>query len=239
MATTTDRPLVIAIFGASGETGRATTRAALGRGHRVRALHHHLPQDALEDDALSHVEADVLEGGLAGHLDGVDAVISCLGVGNDPQTLLDPPPIYTTGIRNICDAMEEAEVRRLVAVSASFVESRNRGPLWFKIPAMAALHLVFEQMAQMESILRQRAGHIDWTAARPGWLMKGAPTDDYVVQADVIPPDLIRTRHADLADFMVRILETDDWLYATPAIARAEPPEASSPAAVVQEIIGG
>ena len=72
-----------------------------------------------------------------------------------------------------------------------------------------------------------------------GWLMAGAPTDDYVVQADVIPEGLIRTRHADLANFMVRLAAGDEWLRATPAIARKEPPEASSPEAVLEEMTGG
>ncbi|NNE51337.1 MAG: NAD(P)H-binding protein [Sulfitobacter sp.] len=226
------------MFGASGATGRAAVAAARKRGHTVRAMHHTLPDDEGDDPQVTHLQADVLADDLSDRVRGVDAVISCLGVGNDPQTLLSPPPLYTEGTEAICDAMESADVKRLIVISASFVEAQDRGPIWFKLPAMTSLHLVFEQMAEMERNLKQREG-IEWTAVRAGWLMEGAATDDYVVQANVIPEDLIRTRHADLADFMVRLAEDNDWLRATPAIARKEPPEASSPEAVLKEMTGG
>ena len=235
-AAPTHRALTLVIFGASGTTGRAAIAQARARGHTVHAVDHTPPQYTTDDPGIIHHIADVLNDDLRPMVRDADAVLSCLGVGNDAQTLLAPPPIYTKGTAAICDAMEAEGVTRLIVISASFVEDRTRGPIWFRLPAMAALHRVIEQMTQMEQDLRQRPA-IDWTAVRPGWLMEGNETGDYVVQADVIPADMIRTRHADLAHFMVRLAEGTDWLRATPAIARHEPASASSPAAVADEIL--
>ncbi|MEW9921508.1 NAD(P)-dependent oxidoreductase [Marimonas sp. MJW-29] len=235
MTNTSTSPLTLVIFGASGSTGKSAVAAARARGHRVRAVDHHVPDDTSDDEGITHVQGDVLKDDLRPHVRDADAVLSCLGVGNDPATLLDPPPLYSKGTEAICDAMEAEGIKRLITISATFVETRDRGPIWFKLPAMTGLHLVFEQMKEMEANLRARPA-LDWTAVRPGWLMEGKVTGDYTVQPDVIPDDMVRTRHADLADFIVRLAETRDWVHATPAIARPEAAEHTSPRAVAEEI---
>lgn len=232
-----DAPLTLAIFGASGATGGHAVSAARRRGHRVIGLDREDPAAHQAAQCIDWRKADVLSDDLSEVLKGADAVLSCLGVGNDPRTLLSPPPLYTEGTAAICDAMQTRGLDRLIVISATFVEVRNRGPVWFRLPAMVGLARVFDQMAQMEAQLRRRDG-LAWTAVRPGWLMDGEFTGDYTVQADVIPPNLIRTRHADLADFMVRLAEGRDWLRQTPAIARPEDDDKSSPRAVANEIIG-
>lgn len=237
MTSLADTPLQITIFGASGATGRHAIQAARARGHRVRAVDHHLPDDASSDASVIHVQADVLTDDLREHVHGADAVLSCLGVGNDIETLLSPPPLYTDGTENICEAMQKENVKRLIVISASFVEEKNRGPIWFKLPAMTALSLVFQEMQKMEHNLKARP-QLDWTAVRPGWLMEGEETRDYAVQADVIPQGLIRTRQADLAHFMVSLAESRDWLHQTPAIARDEPATATAPDKVIEEMLG-
>lgn len=235
MNTDTPSPFTLTIFGASGATGRAAIKAARACDLRVRAIDHSLPDDAADDPGITHHQADVLTDDLRDHVRGADAVLSCLGVGNDPGTLLSPPPLYTKGTRAICDAMTAERVKRLVVISASFVADRDRGPIWFKLPAMIGLHRVFEQMAEMEDNLRARPD-LDWTAVRPGWLMQGDATEDYTVQADVIPDGMVRTRHADLAAFMVTLAQNGDWIRATPALARPESPQATSPEAVLREM---
>lgn len=230
-------PLNLTIFGGSGTTGAAAVQTALSRGHTVRAVDRHADPAAPDHERLTHHEADVLNDDLDALIDGSDAVISCLGVGNDAQTLLSPPPLYTTGTARICDAMEAEGVRRLIVMSATFVATSDRGPIWFKIPALTALSNVFDQMKEMEEMLRRRPD-VDWTAVRPGWLMEGQPTDDYTVQANVIPKGMIRSRHADVGAFMAKLAETSDWSRQTPALARHEDPSASGPEEVLREMLG-
>ncbi len=228
----------ICIFGADGGTGSELVKQALDRGWSIVASSKGRPKSMPVSDRLSFREADVLGGGgLERIVEGCDAVCSALGVPNDPLTLANPPPIYTEGTKAIVQGMKACDIARLVVVSASFVEEKNRGPLYFKLPAMAALSKVFDQMGRMEDMLRGTEG-IDWTAVRPGWLMAGERTDDYVVQPDVIPEGLIRTRRADVATLMLDCIENGDWVGQTPAIARKEPDEATSPAAVAREMMG-
>jgi hypothetical protein len=59
-----------------------------------------------------------------------------------------------------------------------------------------------------------------------------------VVTEDVIPQDLIRSRMADVAHFMLKLAETGGWSCQTPALARKEAPEATSLSAVVKDILG-
>ena len=234
---TAPAPLTLTIFGGTGGTGSAAVQKALSRGHHVRTVDRHIPSDAATHERLTHFSADVLKDDLREFVKGADAVLSCLGVGNDAETLLSPPPLYTDGTKAIADAMQSQDVRRLIVMSASFVQSKDRGPIWFKIPAMAALSQVFAQMEEMETLLNSRP-ELNWTAVRPGWLMDGDATEDYTVQADVIPVDMIRTRRADVGAFMALLAENNDWLKQTPAIARSEPRSASSPEAVIDEMLG-
>lgn len=224
-----------AVLGAAGGVGRSLVDQALARGHHVRAVELDWPE-ADGRDGLELCRADVLKDDLSDCFSGVDAVLSCLGVGNAAKTLLDPPPLYTRGTTNILRGMHQAGVERLVVISASFVEAKNRGPLYFRLPVMAALHNVLDQMAEMEAQLRASA--VDWTAVRPGWLMEGAVTGDYTVTPNVIPEDLIRTRMADVAHFMLDLAENGGWSRQTPALAREEAAEASSLTTVVKDMIG-
>ena len=225
----------LVVFGAGGAVGVRAVAEAVRRGHEVVAVERSW-DGPVDNDLIRQTTADVLADPLEEIVDGADAVLSCLGVSNDLLTLLDPPPLYTRGTSRICDAMTARGVRRLLVVSASFVAAKDRGPLHFRLPAMPALSRIFDQMAEMEAMLARR-DDIDWTAVRPGWLLDAEATGDYVVQADVIPEDMIRTRTGDLGHFMVELAERGDWLRGTPAIARKEPDEASDLSAVLKEML--
>jgi nucleoside-diphosphate-sugar epimerase len=225
----------ILVFGAEGATGREVVRQAVALGHAVRASDRSFASPGALPPGVEAVAADVLSGDLRPVVAGMDAVISCLGVPNDPKTLLDPPPLYRTGTRRITEAMEAEGLRRIVVISASFVVAQDRGPFLFRTGVMAALHKVLDQMREMEALLR--ASPLDWTAVRPGWLMEGAPTGDAWIGPDVIPPDLIRTRIGDLAALLLHCAANDAWMRATPAIARDEPDHKESSGQVIAEML--
>ena len=226
-------PARLCIFGATGATGSAALTQALGRGFEVRGVVHD-PSETLPGGA-ERVVADVLNDDLAPVVAGCDAVLSCLGVANDPQTLLNPPPLYTDGTGAIIRAMEAEGVARLVVISASFLSAPNRGPILFRLGAEPALARVFSQMADMEELLEQSA--LAWTAMRPGWLMEGELTEDYMVRPEAIPSDTIRTRHADLAHMMLNCVERGEWLRGKPALARRESEENESNAKVINAML--
>lgn len=224
----------IAIFGANGATGRQAVQQATERGHQVRAIELKWPDEPDMPDGVETATANVMEDDLAPVIEGCDAILSCIGLPFTARTALNPPPLYTESTRSYLAAMEATGTDRLVVISASFVETLDRGPLLFRVAARAALSPIFNQMGEMERILRRST--VRWTAVRPGWLMEGDVTGDYVVTPDVIAPDLIRTRHADLAHFMLDCLETEIYDRRTPAIARSEDRTAESGRSLAAEI---
>lgn len=231
-----DTPMTLAVFGAAGKTGGALVAQAVDRGHAVRAIEPEWPREAPLPTGAEAMEGNLLDGDLHPLIEGCDAVISAIGLGLSAKAVLDPPPLYSTGTGRLLTAMERAKISRLVVISATFVATRDRGPAWFRATAGVALDAIFTQMGEMERILR--ASRADWTAVRPGWLLDAPLTADYVVTPDLIAPDLIRTRHADLAHFMLYCAESGDWSRATPAIARPEPAHASTPDKLLKEVAG-
>ena len=227
----------VLIYGADGATGARLVEQALDRGHTVRASCRALDGSERAAEGLEWVETDLLEAdGPRGDMAGVDAVLSAVGIDAGPSTVVNPPPLYTDGTRNVIAAMEEAGVDRLVVISASFVETMARGPIWFEAAARLGLSQIFAQMGEMEKILRATPA-LRWTAVRPGWLLDEAASGDFEVFEDVIPEDLIRTRTGDLAAFMLDCAEGDLHIHATPAIARPEPASKSGPDAVLAEMM--
>ncbi|WP_422072143.1 NAD(P)H-binding protein [Tranquillimonas rosea] len=225
----------LVILGAAGATGRHAVAQAVDRGHTVIAVERDWTDLPEPPAGVRKVSADVLRDDLGAVMQGADAVISALGLGVSAKTLLSPPPLYTEGTLRIISGMRAAGLIRLVVVSASFVGDRNRGPVWFRNTTGVALDRIFGQMAEMERIL-SATEDIAWTALRPGWLMEGPATRDYVVTEDVIPETLIRTRHADLADLALVCVEEGNWIRQKPAIAREEPASASGPGAVLRDV---
>ena len=224
----------IAIFGANGATGRQAVKQAVSRGYAVRAIELRWPDGADLPPGVETATANVMEDDLAPVIEGCDAILSCVGLAFTARTALDPPPLYTESARRYLSAMETTGTERLVVISASFVETLDRGPLMFRLAARTALEPIFSQMGEMERILRRST--VRWTAVRPGWLMAGDLTNDYAITSDVIAPDTIRTRHADLAHFMLDCLETQIYDRRTPAIARPEDREAESGHSLAAEI---
>ena len=70
----------LAVFGASGRTGRPLVEQALARGHEVRALVRDPAKLPLTHDRLALVRGDVLSAGdVADTVAGCDAVLQCGG----------------------------------------------------------------------------------------------------------------------------------------------------------------
>ena len=103
----------IAVVGATGATGRRVVQHSLAQGHVVTAVARH-PERLSSADRLSLVRGDVLyPGGLTGALDGVEAVISCIG----PEKNLSPGTLMSVGVASILTECKRANVRRFILQS--------------------------------------------------------------------------------------------------------------------------
>ena len=223
----------ILLFGSTGDTGTPLLQQALDAGHTVRGAEREWPGGFLEHPDFEKRQADLIDGDLADLMDGVDCVISAVGLGRDPHTLINPPPLYTEGAVNMVRAMRKTKVKRLVVISAAFADPSATVPLWFK-GATAALDRIFRQMGEMERVLKV-CDDIDWTAVRPGWLLNRPLTDDYEVSLDDMPQGTLRTRRPDLADFMLDCALNDKHVHERPFIARKESLKLETPPALIEE----
>jgi uncharacterized protein YbjT (DUF2867 family) len=164
--------LRLLILGASGGCGTFAVRAALARGHDVRALVRE--ETPYEPPVGADVRrGSVLDPGIVEKAaSGRDAVISCLGPMRinplNPWSALAPPPGFAErSARSICDALDSVGVRRLAVMSAAGVgDSVEALPLVMRwLLEHSTLGAMYEDLVAMERHLAGR--DIDWLAVRP------------------------------------------------------------------------
>ncbi|NEX22413.1 SDR family oxidoreductase [Thiorhodococcus mannitoliphagus] len=200
----------IALFGATGGTGRQVLAQALEQGHTITALARD-PNKLQPHDGLTQIGGDVLDpAAVAKSVEGADAVICVLGSHGRQE------PIEARGTERILAAMQAAGVRRLVVVSSLGVGDSRAQIAWpFRLVMDLMLKTVLEAKAEQEQLVM--ASGLDWVIVRPGGLTDGPRTSAYRFGVD---PTLKsgRIARADVADFVLRQLTDDSFLHQTPAV---------------------
>lgn len=202
----------IAVFGASGATGRHVVDRALEAGHEVAALVRDPDAFGAGHDRLEVVVGDV---GQARRVEdavrGQDAVISALGTNRR-----GPVSVCGDGAEAILAAMEKHDVRRLVAVSAhGAAESRDRSLYVLAVWAMQVYKM--RDKERMEALIRESS--VDWTIVRPPALTTGPQTGAYRTGTDLPIRITSKISRADLAEFLLREAVEGAYVHQAPAIA--------------------
>lgn len=203
----------IAVFGATGGTGRQVVEQALAAGHEVNVLVRNPAKLPFQDDLLTVVQGDVLDRTKVQEtIAGTDGVIVSLG--NTPN---NPDMICTRGTETIIDGMQaQGDPTRLVVVSSLGVgDSREQVPFAFKMLMKTVLKGVMEDKQQQETLVK--ASNLDWIIVRPGGLTDGPATGQYTAGLDreITAGQVTR---ADVAAFLLQQLTDDTYLHKTPAI---------------------
>lgn len=204
----------VAVFGASGRTGRQLVEQALAQGHEVTAF----VRDPVKLD-LQHERLRVLQGDVhnpekvAEAVRGQDAVLSALA----PQK-----PSFdamTTGARTIIAAMEQHGVRRLITLTGAGVPDPNDRPGLINHVISFLLKRISPQvLADAQAHVDQvRSSDLDWTIVRVPVLNNGPRTGNYKV-GYIGQGAGVRISRADAADFMLRQLSDNRWLRQAPVI---------------------
>lgn len=204
------------VAGASGRTGQLFTARALERGHEVTALVRSTSKFGMSDVRLRVVRGDVLAPDtIASAFEGQDAVVS----------MLAPRPrangrVYVEGTRNLAEGAVTAGVRRFVVVSA---EGAGVSPAVLPLPYRAVLRIpvvarLYPDIAGMEDEVKARTD-LDWTIVRPAVLTNGPRTGSYRTAVGDIVPGGLRISRADLAEFLLSVVESGAYVRARVAIA--------------------
>jgi putative NADH-flavin reductase len=207
----------VVIFGATGQTGRLLTERAVANGHVVTAFVRDPARLNAARDSVRVVQGDVLDSTAVDRpVAGQQAVLVALGT----ATRRGSPQVLPQGIRHILDAMERHGVRRIVVLSVAGALHERAGSLVGHVGLMLArayLPRVYAEHRAMLEELRKR--DLDWIAVRPVILTNGPYTGRYRMVVEGIPRGGYRVSRADLADFMIRQLTSDEFVRKMPAIA--------------------
>ncbi len=207
----------IAVFGASGKTGREVVRQALEKGMEVNAFVRDSAKMTITDPKLTVVQGDVMLAESVGKgVEGVDAVIVALGASQNSTG-----PVNSVGTQNIIQAMSNNGVKRLV-VEGSYPMSGSPESMEFLGKMMPA-----DQISGLQSFIDDKAGQelltrgstLDWTLVRPLSLTEGPLSGSYKSgeSLEVKPGDQIS--RADVADFMLKCLQDPSTVGKTITIA--------------------
>lgn len=219
----------VAVFGATGLTGRECTHQLLGRGIPVTALCRTPAnvltplgssgkETAVEDPALTTIQgsvdsiADVEKVFAAG---GVDGVIIALG----GKTKDVGPTMLTDGTANIIEMMKKYDVKRVsVVTSIGAGDSKDQAPFMFKILMNTVMSSIFADKNNQEALFTSGPGaDLEWCLVRPGGLTVDKPTG----VINVIAGEAGSIPRADVADFCIgAVLDADfPYIKKTPCIS--------------------
>jgi putative NADH-flavin reductase len=198
----------LAIFGASGPTGREIVRQAAAAGNAVTAAVRNPGEVSFTDPNVHVVQCDVTQReDVERAVQGSDAVLSALGT----HAMNAETHVYSQGSKNILEAMDAAGVHRFVAISAlpvgepeTVLERFVFFPLLYSFFGKA-----YDDMKRMETIVE--ASGSEWTIFRPARLVDRGTTTKY------------RTSRADLANAMLDSIRDQALMRHTVELLLARP----------------
>ena len=205
----------IAVFGATGRTGKHLVEQALSQGHSVTAFARTPSKLSVNHPQLHIVPGDVLKAELVEMaVEGQDVVLSVLGLkhGGPSTTLVE-------GTDNIIRAMKKHGVERILCVlTAGFLDEQAdalMGKLLIWFYRLNAKEYLTPARLQYQSL--QRSG-LKWTAIRAVLLNEGASKRHYRVAEENIPKGGYQINTGDVAEFMLQQLSSDEFVERAPVI---------------------
>ena len=206
----------VLVLGASGRTGCLIVSEVFRQGHEGTALTRH-PKKVrshagrlrIYKGAVSDPEA--LDLAMAGQ----DAVVYALGC----KISLKPVTFFSETTRLVLDSMRNHNVRRLVCITAAGIgDSKGHGGDVLENPLVgfAAKQICLDKERQEQMI---RGSDREWVIVRPALLLDGKATRQYSALSILEPEDeATRISRADVAEFCVSQLTSDEFLYQTPLL---------------------
>ncbi len=220
------------IVGASGATGRLLVKQLLNRGLNVKVivrLPDKLPEDIRGHDNLSVIYASVLDlsdAEMAQHVNGCDAVASCLGHNINLRGIYGHPQrLVTDATRRLCKAIEAnrpEEPVKFVLMNTAGNSNRDipekisfgqKCVVWL-IRLLVPPHVDNEKAADY---LRTEVGKDDravgWTVVRPDTLIDEGKVTEYDVYSSPIRSAIFNaglTTRINVAHFMADLITDDD-----------------------------
>jgi len=215
----------IAVFGATGRTGRPLVDRALDRGHEVVAFVRNpadLPSAVRDDDRVSVIEGNAYGGDgvdrAIGGDDPVDAVVSVLGRSSE-----SPDDLLTEAGRHVLAAMDRHGVERLVTLVGAGVREEGEsvslgGKVMGSLLRLLARSTLEDAVDHVESV---RASDARWTVVRGPRLTDGPHTGEFRHGTGLALGVRDVAARANVAEFVLDCLEKDLYVHEMPKVADA------------------
>jgi putative NADH-flavin reductase len=196
----------IAVFGATGPTGREIVRQALSSNHEVHALARN-PSKLTAAAGLTVVPGDALNAtDVEAAMRDAEAVIVTLG-----GTRGDTRPL-AIATRHIIEVMKRRGQRRLIVITSLGVgdSKGDAGFLFEKLIVPLFLRDEFRDKEEQEKAVF--SSKLDFVVVRPGGLQNGLPTGTIEAAPRLSAKSRRRIVRADVARFCLDQLSSDIWL---------------------------
>lgn len=205
----------IAVFGATGRTGRHILTLAQEKGLRVNALARH-PEKLSEFRG----QVDLVEGSVTDPVAVLQTVTRCVAVLSVLGPVRESPgDLLATASINVLAAMKQEGVKRYIGLTNTAVEDPNDDLPFSQRALRFVLWRINDRLAR-DSVAAAKIvsdSGVDWTLVRPAILTDGPKTGKYKVGALVhgIP---LRISRADVAEFMFSCLVEGTHVRERPAV---------------------
>ncbi|MGK7371573.1 MAG: NAD(P)-dependent oxidoreductase [Candidatus Halalkalibacterium sp. M3_1C_030] len=203
----------IALFGATGGTGKCILKQALPEGDsHIRALVRSPGKLQIENSKLDTLKGNVLnQEDVFKTIDGTDGVLCTLG-----NTANNPSDLLTKATSHIISAMNRYNVNRLVVLtSMGLGSSRNQIPWVAKLLTRTFLSDLMADKRRQEQLIER--SNLEWTIIRPGGLTDTLQTKDIYkgTDAEIMAGPISRT---EVANFMLETVTSQKFLRKKPVI---------------------
>lgn len=213
----------IFLLGATGKTGLEILKRLISNQHTVKVLVRNPSKLSLSEINESYPnQLEVVQGSifdfdrLHEHFEEIDLVISALGTGTDNSYT----EIYSQGGRNILRAMKKVGIKKLITITSGLIDLSDPSTDNFFLNRIIRpnFNKVYYDQTRWETILDE-TNDIDWICVRPPYLTNKAFTGKYRVKLNHCPKGGRKISRADLADFIVKQVKSDEYVHQKPVVA--------------------
>lgn len=211
------------LFGATGSTGYEILKRLIQDKHNVKVLVRNPAKLNLTElheaqaDQVALIQGEVFElDKLTEHFKGCDLIISALGTGKDNNYT----EIYSKGGRNILSAMRANGIKKLITITSGLIDLSDPATDNFFMNRIIRpnYNKVYYDQTRWETILDDTTD-IEWICVRPTNLLNKPFTGTYRVNLNHCPKGGWKISRADIADFIVKQTNSNEFVHQKPVIA--------------------
>lgn len=207
----------IALFGATGQTGKEFLKLALEKGYLINVLVRNPQKVTVKHNNLNLIKGDVLIAqDVMQAVDGCDVVVSLFGhVKGSPKWL------QTNGTKNIIEAMKHSGIEKIISLSGGGLPYPEKDKPKFADKIIRTIMKIAVPVILNDAIEHHKVLYnsgLKWIVVRGPRLTNDSGKGNYRVGWVGVNASTIISR-ADLADFILKQVEDDTFLYQMPFVS--------------------